>query len=288
VSSNFFRIFGNAEWRQQPDLVWNVGALIENSDIAGSSISPRVMLNWHVDEYQTLRIGTSTAFRPPSAFEKYGVVRYYDTNGNNPITTVENHGNASSEQLVSQELGYFFRFPAHDVVGDVRLFQESVRQGLAHTGSVVGQEYFNGDAFRINGLEYQIGWKPRSGTTVGLSQSYIHISADSLIDPTTQFRVEHGAPRLTTSFSLTHALPAKFTVALQHQQIEDTALMSDSNHHNLFSMHRTDLRLAKQMQWSNKNAEVAFTLQNADVPIQDGDHKFWFDRRAFVTLRIEN
>ena len=88
VTSDFSRLFGNVEWRLLPDWVFNAGAMAENSSIGGGSVSPRLMLNWHALEGHTLRAGVSTAFRPPSAYEKYAAVRYYDVNGQNPITTV--------------------------------------------------------------------------------------------------------------------------------------------------------------------------------------------------------
>ncbi len=288
VATNYFRAFGNAEWRQAPNLVWNAGALVESSDIAGNSISPRVMLNWHVDGSQTLRVGASNAFRPPTAFEKYAVVRYYDTNGRNPITTVENRGGARSEKVLSQELGYFFVARSYDLSGDVRIFRETVKDGVAHTGSVSGQEYINGDHFRIQGVEYQLKWKPLTDTHIVLGQTSLDIDAIDLVDSSTQFRVEHGAPRLSSSLSVTQTLPRGYKLLVQHQQIDDTALMSDANRHRLFSMRRTDIRLAKELRWGKTKAELAFTVHSAESPYQDSDWQFWFDRRAFVTLRLEN
>jgi iron complex outermembrane receptor protein len=70
VSTDFFRLFGSAEWRLSDALLLNAGALGEHSDIGGNSLSPRIMLNWRVAPGHTLRAGASTAFRPPSAFEK--------------------------------------------------------------------------------------------------------------------------------------------------------------------------------------------------------------------------
>lgn len=67
--NDFARLFGNAEWRLNRNWLLNAGGMLEHSNIDGHSFSPRLMLNWHFAEGQTLRYGVSQAFRPPSAFE---------------------------------------------------------------------------------------------------------------------------------------------------------------------------------------------------------------------------
>jgi len=69
VTTNFQRLFGNAEWHMAPSLVLNGGAMLEQSELGGNTVSPRVMASWHVATGHTLRAGLSTAFRPPSAYE---------------------------------------------------------------------------------------------------------------------------------------------------------------------------------------------------------------------------
>ncbi len=288
VDSSFVRLYGSLEWRQRPDLIWNFGALAENSKLGGDSISPRAMLNWHVNDAHTLRIGASTAFRPPSAFEKYAAVRYYDVNGQNPITTVENHGLARSEKVLSQELGYYFNIPSRQLNGDVRVFRETIDDGISHTGTVTGTEYLNGDNYRIQGVEYQVAWRPWESTRLGFNQTWTRIDISSLVDESTAFRVASGAPRLANTLHVFQTLSPGWVLSLLHQQVLDVALMSDANRHELFSMQRTDLRLAKAFRWAASNAEIAFTVQNLDQPYRDSDRKFWFDRRAMVSLRIEH
>jgi iron complex outermembrane receptor protein len=288
VTSSFLRVFGNAEWRVSPYWIVNAGALAESSDIGGDSVSPRIMLNWHVADGHTLRAGFSTAFRPPSAFEKYATVRYYDTNGRNPITTVENSGKAGSEKVFSQELGYNFGSPGSAFSADVRVFNETVRDGIGVTKTLVYKESLNGDNFRIQGLEYQVTWKPSAATRLYWNQSWTGIHVDSLVDSSTEFRVKHGAPELSSAIVAMHEFPNGIALTLNHQRTDNTALMSDANRNLLFSMNRTDMRIAQKFRVASAKAELALTVQNLDVPIRDGDRKFFFDRRALLTLRFEN
>ena len=53
-------------------------------------------------------------------------------------------------------------------------------------------------------------------------------------------------------------------------------------------MRRTDLRLAQDFLLGGKKTVVALVLQNLGAPYQDGDWKFRFERRAMVTLKIED
>lgn len=57
---------------------------------------------------------------------------------------------------------------------------------------------------------------------------------------------------------------------------------------NKQAMTRTDLRLSKALQWGNKRGELAWVVQNLGGPYLDFDRTFSFQRRAFVTLRLEN
>ena len=288
VSSNFMRVFGNAEWRIAPQVLLNAGALFESSDVDGDSISPRIFGNWHVADGHTLRIGASSAFRPPSAFEKYALVRYYDVNGKNPITTVENRGLATPERILSQELGYNFGRPSSSLSADVRLYHETISDGISSTGVTVAKEFRNGDNFQINGLEYQANWRPTPSTRIAFNQAWTRIRVDSLVDPSTEFRVVRSAPRVSAALTVMHQFDNGVDLSVSHQSAEDFALMSDANRHMLFSMARTDIRLARTFRLAGSRAEVAFTVQNLGDPVRDGDFKFLFERRALLTLRFEN
>ena len=70
-----------------------------------------------------------------------------------------------------------------------------------------------------------------------------------------------------------------------HQQAEDIGLMSGNN--KLYGVARTDARIARSFLIGKNKAELALTVQNLDQPYRDGDSKFFFDRRAFVSLRMD-
>ncbi len=293
VTSHFVRLFGNAEWRALERLVVNAGAMAENSDIGGTTFSPRVMLNWHVANGHTLRAGVSTAFRPPSAFEEYGDVKYYDVNGANPLPFVKSSGNIRPEKVEVQELGYSLNLSG-GVSGDLRIFQEKITDGIGSILPGLGPkgDFGNGDDYTMTGAEYQLTWKPTSSTLVFFNQAWTDARVESLAfpndgyAPNKLFKIAHGAPTFAGSLTVMHTLASGLSLALMHQRAENFAMSGDNS--GLYSMGRTDVRVARSFKVGSTKTELAFTIQKLDVPYMDGDKKFYFDRRALLSLRFEH
>ena len=292
VTTQFARVFGSAEWRISDALLLNAGALAERNGLGGDSLSPRLMLNWHLAPGHTLRLGGSTAFRPPSAYEKYAQVRYYQADGTNPTAYyVFNNGNISSEKLVSSELGYFYASPDQRFNADVRMFNEKIIDGIAHTdpqGPAIGVNYQNAENYQINGFEWQMNWAPTTTDRVFFSQTWTDISVDSSITGETLFRTQYAAPKYTDSLMLAHSFDDGWQLSVTRQAADSVALMSTSTNKWLWSMARTDVRLAKAFRIGRNKAEVALVVQDVNSPYQDGDWKFLFEQRTMVTLKIEN
>jgi hypothetical protein len=83
-----------------------------------------------------------------------------------------------------------------------------------------------------------------------------------------------------------HRFDGGWQLSAMHQLADDVALMSISGNEWLFSMQRTDLRLAKELRLAGQNAELSFVVQNLGQPYQDGDWKFVFRQRALLSLKI--
>ena len=279
VESNFSRLFGNLEWRLKSDLVLNAGAMAESSNIGGDTVSPRLMLNWHASPGHTLRSGISSAFRPPSAYEKYAAVRYYDVNGQNPITTVQSSGAVGPERIEARELGYNLSLDNHTWSADLRVFQEHISDGIERPASVSPTDYRNIENYDINGAEYPLQWKPSSSTLFFLTQTWTSISNAS------RFKTAHGAPSSALSLAAMHRLSSGFDVSVMHQQADNISLIGNQQ---LYATERTDLRVSKPMRLWGSKSELAFTVQNLGSPYKDSNKDFYFDRRVFVSLRIDN
>lgn len=280
--TEFTRLFGNAEWRVARDLVLNAGAMFEKSSVSGDSFAPRLMLNWHAAEGQTLRAGVSKAFRPPSTFEKYSDVRYVWNGFLLKATTVAS-GNVQPESVLARELGYLGDFPSLGVNLDVRVFHEQIgnfvrRQAYVSQPGTV--DFVNSENFSIQGVEYQMKWRPWRDAQVIFNQAYMDISST---DPGTAL----AAPKLASSLTFFQKLPGGLDLSLMHQD-SGTVTLQGSGYYNQVAMTRTDLRLGWPLRFGPNRGEVALVVQNLGLPYQDFAPAFQFQRRAFVTLRVEN
>lgn len=75
-----------------------------------------------------------------------------------------------------------------------------------------------------------------------------------------------------------------------HQHSYEGSLMSNekvNGQYVRYNTQRTDMRVAKALHIGKNKAELALTVQNLDQAYRDGDRKFFFDRRAFVSLRVD-
>ncbi|WP_296491289.1 TonB-dependent receptor [Rhodoferax sp.] len=290
--TDFSRLFAHAEWRMRPDLLLNAGIMAEHSSVSGSSLAPRLMLNWHVAPGQTLRAGMARSFRPPSRFETDGDVRRILPNGKLLQVDVLARGNIDSEAVRTRELGYFGTFSWLNSSLDVRIFDESLT-GLSQrlpyplppgTSLVPSKpaDYINGDSFTLRGVEFQWQGRPWAGAQLNFSQTFANVLFPS---PPTRPQLAESMPESASTLLLVQQLPFDLQFSVSHQYSKPFRLQSDEFKQYV---NRTDWRLAKTLRYGRRTGELALTVQNQGQPYADFDESFLFERRAFVTLRLDN
>ena len=298
VTTRFTRLFGNLEWRIAPSLVFNGGALYEQSSLTGNDLSPRLMLNWHMAPGQTLRVGTSNAARPPSMYEKEGNTRYTVNN----VLISENYvsrGSAQPETVRSQEIGYLGEFHPLHLSLDVRIFRERFDNMLnaqlydlpagalllcvlktSTTAKTCAAADFINDATptTMHGLEYQLKATPWTGARLTYNQTLTKIDSR---DPATA----GSAPGNSRMLMLTQQLPADLDLSLIHYT--EGAMSWQKIGNPLLSWQRTDLRLAWQFRWGTTHGELAAVAQNlGGHPYNNYNNHFYFPRQIFTTLNL--
>jgi iron complex outermembrane receptor protein len=284
--TDFSRLFGNVEWRTAKNWLINAGGMFEHSSVNGDALSPRLMANWHLDSGQTLRFGVSNSARPPSTFEQFANLRFVfpyppGYSGTFNISNIKSSGQLQPETVVSKEIGYLGEFPKWRMSLDVRAFHEQLG-GFIRLLDQTPKYYANNENFSIQGLEYQAKWKPWTGALIAINQSYTEIDAKDDLSAS-----RWAAPTLSTFISYSQNLPGNIDLTLTHQD-SGTATLAGSGGANRVAMTRTDMRLSKPLRWGAKRGELALVVQNLGLPYQDFAPQFYFQRQAFVTLRLEN
>jgi len=292
IITDFNRLFTNVEWRLGKNVLLNAGGMAESSSASGLSFAPRLMMNWNAAPGQTFRAGFAKAFRPPSVFERHGDVRYSVNNQLLQITTLAS-GQVRPESVLTRELGYLAQAAWLNSQLDVRVYDEAV-SGLIQsqkfplpTGTTFfpsnPRDYFNGDSFSIRGLEAQWQATPWRGARLGLNVERSQIFPSTpLFDPDLLAAV----PQSAYTVSWMQQLPAGWQFAVNHRYLHSVSLPSNSSYRG--SLSRTDLRLAKSLHWAGHRGEVALTVQNAGGVMLDYSKDFSFQKRTFVTLRLQD
>ncbi|MDP3699557.1 MAG: TonB-dependent receptor [Hylemonella sp.] len=283
--TDFSRVFANAEWRLHSDLLLNAGALFERSTIAGDHLSPRLMLNWRVAQGHTLRYGLTTAFRPPSNFEKYANVRYY-LNGNLADVTNVSRGNVVSEKVTTRELGYLAELPGSGLNLDVRVFEEAVRNYIKTRdyptpgiGTDGAKDYVNDEDFNIRGYEYQLKWRPWQDGQL--------IYGQSVVDSSQAYNGDYLVGRYgSQSMMFMQRLTRGFQFSLMHFQADASQFVVKDQRAPAYE--RTDIRIARTTRFGGWPAEISLVVQNLGPKYQDFGPSFYVRQQAYMMLRLEN
>jgi iron complex outermembrane receptor protein len=284
--TDFTRMFGNAEWQMAPELVLNAGAMVEDSSDSGQSFSPRVMLNWHAADGQTLRAGVTRGYRPPSTFEKHTNLRYVlkPTLLKVPplVYTVSRPNTAiQPEAVLTREFGYLGDFPGLKLGLDVRAFTEQMNGFITQLTDAKGVKFYvNDESFLIKGLEYQLKWRPWQGADLSFNQAFIDIGS-------TRKGIGESAPTHASTLVFSQNLPGGVDLTLLHQKSSEATFQA-GNEVNTRGIKRTDVRVAMPLRVGPNHGEFALVVQNMGAPYPDFRQQFSFQRRAFVTLNFEN
>lgn len=272
------RLFGNLEWRLAPMWLLNAGAMIEKHSFAGTDLAPRLMLNFQPLQGQTLRIGTTTAYRTPSLAEEKALVRYYAIFPFPAVfTTHQALGGLKPEKVRTGEVSYLGEFRSVGLTVDARVFDENVSRIVDQTGTPAN--FLNRWDARVRGLEYQLRWAPSADTLVLFNQTRLRIDSED-------GRVADSAPRRSTTLFLSHRLPMGLQVSLAQHWIGGFR-WAGGNYGALPMQRRLDLRLAYPFRSGPAKYEIALVSQSVRHPYTEFTPGYVFERRNFATLSLE-
>lgn len=295
------RLFGNFEWRPSDAWTTNVGMTWENDSLSNTSLAPRLAVNHHLSQRQTLRVGLSRAHRIPSLTEAKSREHYgaLDTTpfrlpfGVIPLEIQRDaSGRLDKEVIDVTEIGYLGDFREQGVFVDVRLFEEKVKdrimpvsltlsppdcevRGLSRLrrrppecGSYI--DYMNAQDLDIRGAEYQLRWSPLGGTEFTLNQSFIVIDSKANAEfaalgrrdaAKAERHMENSAPRRATTLRWVQQLPAGVEFSVAHYRYGRFQWTPNTA---VKAFHRTDVRVAYPFRIGPTRGEVALTGQGVD------------------------
>lgn len=250
-----YRAFSHGEYRLAPDLLLNAGLMVENNDISGTDVAPRIALIHHLDARHSVRLGASRATRTPTLYDQNAYVRTNQRltqDGGQPLsptytgliggTDVLNlvqlisPTDMQSEQIRSVELGYIGHLLDNRLLLDVKLFRDETDRLIFDTSNTsplpAPEDNFDGEAqwvlnshrSSMQGLEVAVDYKPTARTRLYGYYAYLDIDAD-MYDPRGNRsdirRLEVSAPTHSFGLMLMQQLPGNVDLGVSYFHVGD-------------------------------------------------------------------
>ena len=322
-TNHTYRLFGHGEWKPNPKWTINAGTMIENNDITGTDISPRLAINHHITPNHSIRASVSRAYRTPTVLETRSdfVAAIFDTDGNRvefDQTTIGDP-DLEPEKLTSLELAYTGHFPKYGLNLDAKLFYDkidnlindveneqftdpgtallnpflnSLSPGLGDSEVALNSDEVNfyanvGDA-RLKGFEAQLQWQINNDTRLHAGYTILDVSGTALDEINDRDTGESSFDDLSEQ-----APKSISTLQLIHDLQHDIRTSLAFHHYSQYNFEGGDetgpfsilnARVAKTFRLGNSQARVAVSFQNLLDDYFDYEAEQVFEKRLFLTF----
>ncbi|MFF7109490.1 TonB-dependent receptor plug domain-containing protein [Pseudomonas sichuanensis] len=276
-----WRLFGQLEWRADEHWVIQGGAMYENAQLSGNSLTPRVAVNYLITPRHGLRAVYSEAVRSPDMFEN-NVNWSYTVKGLSPnryglqdgeyFVKTRGPGNLDQERMRSRELGYNGYFSDIDLSMDVKLFYDEITGMISEP--LKNNQYIasNANKARFTGSEAQFDWRATQRDRLRITYAYVDAWASNPADRRLSAR-NSGSAGWLREWGL------GWSSALFYYG--DDAL-------NQYRYERVDLRLAKRFKVQGSDLELAALWQQRldDEPTTAVQNRYDSRHRLSVSAEL--
>jgi iron complex outermembrane receptor protein len=288
LGGNLYRLFANGEWRVTPNWLVQSGAMLEKQYYSGTTLSPRLAVNYLITPDHALRASISRGYRSPTPVEQ-GADFKYTYNGLLLNQVNQNQGGLQPECVLSREIGYVGDFRKQRLTLDARLFYDQYSNLIGHITQFFppGTELLDpGNGYTVTrnlrsatlrGAEFQLRWRPVEGSLIILNQAWTTAHSD---DADTR----HSVPHHQTSVLLSQTFKGGYQASAGYYQEAAMTWLSEGDPVKRYE--RIDARLAKRWRDGARAAEIALVGQALNGSYSEFRPEYRYDRRAFVTLTL--
>jgi len=316
-TNHVYRLFAHSEWKPTPKWTINAGAMIENNNITGTDISPRLAINHHFTPNHSVRASISRAYRTPSIYETYAdlVFKVIADDGTEIEFDDSTLGNPDlePEKLTSLELAYTGHFPKYGINIDAKLFYDKLEDIINDFEDEAYTDPFSallnpllgsglvplnaddvnfignvGDA-RLKGFEAQLQWQMNEDTRLHAGYTILDVEGTALDEINKDGNIGQDdfddlskqAPKSIGTLQLIHDLQhdIKTSFAFHHYSQYD---FEGGNETGPFSI--LNARIAKSFRLGDSKARVSASFQNLLDDYFDYEREQVFEKRLFVSF----
>jgi iron complex outermembrane receptor protein len=186
-----WRAFGQLEWRATEHWLLQGGAMFENTQLTGSSLTPRFAVNYLINPRHGLRAVYSEAIRSPDMFENnvnwsYQVSNLrpsaYGQSSARYFVKTRGPGDLDQEHMRSRELGYNGYFAELGLALDVKLFYDEITGMISEP--LRNNQYIasNANSSRFRGTETQLDWRVSLADRLRFTYAFVDAEASNPLD----------------------------------------------------------------------------------------------------------
>ncbi|MDT9674816.1 TonB-dependent receptor [Pseudomonas lini] len=249
-----WRAFGQLEWRATEHWLLQGGAMFEDTQLTGNSLTPRVAVNYLINPRHGLRAVYSEAIRSPDMFENnvnwsYQVTNLkpsaYGQSSARYFVKTRGPGDLEQERMRSRELGYNGYFAEWGLAVDVKLFYDEITGMISEP--LRNNQYIasNSNSSRFTGTETQLDWRVSSADRLRLTYAYVDAEASNPLDAQQTARNSGSAGWLRN----------------WGQGWNSALFYYGADALNGYRFERIDTRIAKRIGLGKANLELAGVLQ---------------------------
>ena len=300
------RIFSNFEWRPSEQLIINVGALWEHSQLSGDDLSPRVAMNYLFTPTQSIRLSASRAIRTPviaeNNFNTDISLESLDTPG--LVLTqafLRSESGLDPETVNSFELGYHGLFFHNALTLDLKLFRNEYDKlidttdqdadaditlfGVFQSSIDIGGEvknFSNLHHANVNGYEVEINYRPDAKNLLHIGYAYNHTNVGRVSNNDIK-NVLISIPKDIFNVLASHTFDNEVWVSTAFYYTGNMEYLDSGNPQG--PMRRLDLNIGKTFNVAaQQSIDINLTLQLALDKNKDFLNEFNLDNRAFIEL----
>lgn len=277
-----WRLFGQLEWRASEHWLIQGGAMYEDTQLTGNSLTPRIAVNYLINPRHGLRAVYSEAIRSADMFENnvnwsYRVTGLsapvYGQNSAQYFVRTRGPGNLDQERMRSRELGYNGYFSDQALNLDIKLFYDEISGMISEP--LRNNQYIasNNNSARFSGTEGQVDWQLSRADRLRLTYAYVHAQASNRLD-------QHLTASNSGSAGWLRNWGQGWSSALFYYG--DNAL-------NGYRFQRIDTRIAKRLVLGKASLELAGTLQQRldHEPTTFADNLYDSRHVAYLSAELE-
>ncbi|MEJ1295871.1 MAG: TonB-dependent receptor [Candidatus Sedimenticola sp. (ex Thyasira tokunagai)] len=289
IERDQLRAFFNMEWNPSDQMMVNMGGMFEKFESKDGLFSPRLALNYHLDEENTLRLIATRGYRMPTLFEDNANLRLYYAGTTTPIPGQLLYYAAQDinpEIITAYEIGFLKNIPRYNLTFDARLYNETVTD-IIHTKAISGvtEQYINSGKYTINGIDIGLDWKPSRQSLIHLGYSFAHDYGKQFKSTSPGYKLLNDqAPNQTVSLLGSYRFSSGTQLSGAYYYLSEIDWPGDGD--NVPYSKRLDVKISQDFKASGMDGDVALIFQNINGRFQDFYTENYWNESIFLQARL--